>query len=111
MNLPSSRGSGGGISGSYSHATPQQNEIRKKSSELAEQSRFINGRTFYQNGAQWIDALAQTAPEATHARIRFNSPEYFDLLKQHPEASAWLSLGRNLQFLLGRTVYEIYDGE
>jgi Ca-activated chloride channel family protein len=110
LNLPAIRDSAG-ISGRYAYATPGQTEIRKKSSELAEQSRFIQGRTFYQNGSQWIDALAQTASEATHTRIRFNSPEYFDLLKQHPEASAWLSLGRNLQFLLGHTVYEIYDAE
>jgi Ca-activated chloride channel family protein len=111
LNFPSSRDSGTGVAGGYSYATSGQSELQKKSSELAGQSRFVKGRTFYQNGSQWIDALTQTAPEATHVRIRFNSSEYFDLLKQHPEASAWLSLGRNLQFLLGRTVYEIYDNE
>jgi len=111
LNLPSSRDSGAGVAGGYPYATSGQSELRKKSSELAGQSRFVKGRTFYRNGSQWVDALAQTAPEATRSRIRFNSPEYFELLKQHPEASGWLSLGRNLQLVLGRTVYEIYDSE
>ena len=51
----------------------------------------------------------QTAADAKRIRVQFNSPEYFELLKQHPEASTWLSVGRNLQLLLGNVVYEIYD--
>ena len=82
---------------------------RSRSGEHGQQSRFVGGRTFFQNNGQWIDAEVQTAPKARKIRLPFNSVEYFELLQKHPKAVAWLSLGRNVQFLLGDTIYEIYE--
>ena len=75
--------------------------------EYTQQSKFVNGRAFYQNGSQWIDASAQKTTK--RERIQFNSEEYFNLLTKHPEAAPWLALGQNVVLTLDDTVYEITD--
>jgi hypothetical protein len=75
----------------------------------SQQNRFIRGRTFYQNGTQWIDAEVQRRPDARRAQVKFNSDEYFDLLQKHPDAAQWLSVGTNVQLLLDDTVYEVVE--
>ena len=72
-----------------------------------QQPKFVNGRAFFQNGKQWVDAKAQNATR--RERIQFNSEAYFDLLKKHPEAAPWMALGQNLVLSLDDTVYEITD--
>lgn len=72
-----------------------------------QQARSIRGRTFYLNGDRWTDALAQDRPAASRTKVAFNSDDYFALLDRHPDAAAWLALGRNVDLLLGDTVYEI----
>jgi Ca-activated chloride channel family protein len=74
-----------------------------------QQTRYINGRTFYQNGAQWVDALAQTQQQARKVQVKFNSDEYFALLRKHKDAAQWLSVGRNVQVVMDDTLYEIVD--
>ncbi|MBI3191154.1 MAG: hypothetical protein HYZ36_00690, partial [Pedosphaera parvula] len=46
---------------------------------------------------------------APRVRIQFNSAEYFALAAKQPEARPWLALGQNVQFVLHKTVYEIYE--
>lgn len=77
--------------------------------QYAQQSRFVAGKTFFQNQAQWVDADAQKFEKAKKVRVQFASAEYFDLQKKHPKAQAWLALGNNVQFVLEGTVYEIYE--
>jgi Ca-activated chloride channel family protein len=73
----------------------------------AQKTRTLAGRTFYQNGSQWIDASAQAG--ARLVKVRFNSPEYFELSRKHPHAAQWLSVGRNVRFQLGETLYDVTD--
>jgi Ca-activated chloride channel homolog len=75
----------------------------------AQQSRYISGRNFYQNGNQWVEAGVQSQPGARKVQIKFNSPEYFDLMSKHPDMPQWLSVGRSVQLMLGNTVYEIVE--
>jgi len=75
----------------------------------AQQSQFVGGRTFYQNGNQWIDSEVQKQANAKKLRVQFNSKEYFDLLAKSPKVQSWLALGQNVQFVLGETVYEVYE--
>ena len=75
--------------------------------QYTRQSKFVNGRAFFQNGKQWIDANAQHATK--RQRVQFNSEAYFDLLKQHPEAAPWMALGQNVLLALDDTVYEITE--
>jgi Ca-activated chloride channel family protein len=74
-----------------------------------EQSRFVKGRTFYQNGNRWIDSQVQRQQQANLQRIQFNSSEYFALLAKEPQVRPWLALGSNVQFVLNGRVYEIYE--
>jgi Ca-activated chloride channel family protein len=75
----------------------------------AQGQRFVGGRNFYQNGAQWIDAQVSRQARARRVQVKFNSVEYFDLLRRHPSAPQWLSLGRNVAFVLGDVVYEVTE--
>jgi len=75
--------------------------------QYTRQSKFVNGRAFFQNGKQWIDANAQNATK--RQRVQFNSEAYFDLLKQHPGAAPWMALGQNVLLALDDTVYEITE--
>jgi Ca-activated chloride channel family protein len=75
--------------------------------QYTRQSKFVNGRAFFQNGKQWIDANAQNLSK--RQRVQFNSEAYFDLLKQHPEAAPWMALSQNVVLALDDTVYEISE--
>jgi Ca-activated chloride channel homolog len=75
--------------------------------QYTRQSKFVNGRAFFQNGKQWIDTKVQNATK--RQRVQFNSEAYFDLLKQHPEAAPWMALGQSVVLALDDTVYEITE--
>src|SRR4030095_6886857 len=73
---------------------------RRELDELQQNARVVSGKAFYQNGSQWIDSDAQQQKAANRQRIQFASEEYFKLLRENPDASQWLALGRNVQFTL-----------
>ena len=75
----------------------------------SQQTQFVAGKSFFQNGQQWIDSTVQKQSNAKRVRIQFGSAEYFDLVAQKPEVSPWLALGQKVQFVLGDTVYDIYE--
>jgi Ca-activated chloride channel homolog len=85
-------------------AAPPPAEAARLTS-YTQQARWVNGRAFYQNGTQWVDAEAQRATK--RQQVQFGSDSYFELLKKHPEAAAWLALGDNVLIALNDTVYEI----
>jgi hypothetical protein len=82
---------------------------REQLIQYSQQSQFVNGRNFFQNGAQWTDSEVQKNQAAKHTRLQFNSPEYFDFLAKNQQALPWLALGQNVQFVLDGVVYEIYE--
>ncbi|MGZ5002100.1 MAG: VIT domain-containing protein [Chthoniobacterales bacterium] len=88
-------------------APPNESSNSARVAQYTQQSRFVNGRAFYQNGRQWIDASSQSLTK--RQQLKFNSEDYFALLQKHPEAAPWLALGQNVQVALGDTVYEITD--
>ncbi len=85
-------------------------DSRERVAQYTQQTRFVNGRNFFQNqDQQWVDPGVQKQSNAKRVRVQFNSPDYFALAAHEPRALPWLSLGRNVQFVLGDTVYEIYE--
>jgi Ca-activated chloride channel homolog len=84
-------------------------QAREQLVQYSQQSRFVSGRNFFQNGSQWMDSEVQNNQAAKHTRIQFNSPDYFDFLAKNQEALPWLALGQNVQFVLNGVVYEIYE--
>jgi Ca-activated chloride channel family protein len=76
---------------------------------VMQQVRNVQGRAFYQTGKFWVDSQIQVQKQAQPRRIQFASQEYFDLLRQEPEAAQLLALGQNVRFVLNNTFYEIYE--
>ena len=77
--------------------------------QYSQQTQFVAGKNFFQNDKQWVDSAVQKYPNAKRVRIQFGSTEYFDLIAKNAKAAPWLALGQNVQFVLGNTVYEIYE--
>jgi hypothetical protein len=73
----------------------------------AQQARVVNGRAFYQNGGVWTDSTAQSQANIKQKQIAFNSDEYFELLKNQPQAAQWFALGNQLDIVLNDTLYVV----
>ncbi|MEA2709028.1 MAG: Ca-activated chloride channel, partial [Phycisphaerales bacterium] len=73
-----------------------------------QQARVVNGKAFYQNGNTWTDADAQKQT-TKRQRVRFNSDEYFQLARANAANAQWLSLGNEVDVVIGDTLYEIRD--
>lgn len=102
-------GSAAGGAGPAASASPRSDRpgLDAKSSDARQQVRVVNRRAFFQNGSQWIDSRIQANAAAPRVQVQVGSAAYFDLLKKHPESNAWLSLGPNVQVMLGSTIYEL----
>ncbi|QOV90872.1 VWA domain-containing protein [Humisphaera borealis] len=83
----------------------------RQAQNYTQQARVVNGRAFYQNGKTWTDATAQEAVAKNKAlrqqEVKFNTDAYFALLKEYPESAQWLSLGEEVDVVLGDTLYQI----
>jgi len=84
-------------------------QAREKLVQYSQQSQFVNGRNFFQNGSQWLDSEVQNQQAAKHIRLQFNSQDYFDFMAKNQQALPWLALGRNVEFVLDSVIYEIYE--
>ena len=108
-------GMGGGLSGGDAHfyapTGPNANGAPAKARTVSQPMRFAAGKNFTQNERFWVDSAVQTAEaaKAKRNRIAFNSDAYFALMTREPKATQWLALGRNVQFVLNNTIYEIYE--
>ena len=71
--------------------------------------RVLEGRAFYQNGIVWTDSTAQAKKNLKQKNISFGSTEYFTLLAANKEAARWMSLGNNIDFVIGDTMYSVRD--
>jgi Ca-activated chloride channel family protein len=83
--------------------------VKRELDSVDQTARVVNGKAFYQNGSQWIDADAQRQKTQNTRRIQFASDEYFKLLSENREAAQWLALGPNIQFTLGTDLIEITE--
>ena len=84
-------------------------DVNGNEMNLTQQVRNIQGRAVYQSGKFWIDSGLQNQSVKNKKRIQFNSKEYFQLLKDKPDTSQFLSLGQNVRFYYENTFYEIYE--
>jgi Ca-activated chloride channel homolog len=74
----------------------------------SQQTRTIAGRTFYQNEKVWVDSSVQQQKQRP-VQVKFNSDQYFGLMRQNVNAAQWLSVGRNVQVVVDNVTYEIVD--
>jgi Ca-activated chloride channel family protein len=90
-------------------AAPSATTVARQTAAAQQAARVVAGKTFYQNGSQWTDSDSQQNRAAKRQQIKFASEEYFRLLTDNRDAAQWLALGRNVQFTLGDTFYEITE--
>ena len=79
----------------------------KAQQNYAQQVRVMNGKAFYQNGNTWTDTASQSKKNLRRQEIKFNSDDYFALAKDRPEVAQWLSLGEEVDLVIGETLYVI----
>jgi Ca-activated chloride channel homolog len=87
----------------------EQGSLELKKEVDSRKTRYVDGRAFYFNGKQWIDAQVQTHKDAKRVTVKFNSDDYFNLLQKYPKAAAYYALGRNVVFVFEDVVYEVTD--
>jgi Ca-activated chloride channel family protein len=75
---------------------------------LGQQVKNVAGRIFYFNGDMWMDARVQNMASTMITRVAFASEKYFELLRREPSVKTFLALGRNIKFVLGQHIIEIY---
>jgi Ca-activated chloride channel family protein len=90
-------------------AAPEPVQAAKRLDDYVQNSRFVAGKNFFQNGAQWVDADAQKLANAKPVQLKFGSPEYFAFYAKNTAARPWLALGRQVQFVHNHTLYEVVD--
>ncbi|MFO1492242.1 MAG: VWA domain-containing protein [Kiritimatiellia bacterium] len=108
------KGRGGGYNAmpkSVAAASPAPGEKlgyrASQTQAYAQQAKVVNGRSFYQNGNVWNDSTAQNRKNLRQVNIAFNSDAYFDLLRKHPEAAPWFSLGNEVDIVIEDTLYQV----
>ncbi len=103
-------GAGSGKLGSGLLLHGKAGEVARRLDDAEQQTRWVNGKAFAQNGANWTDTAVQSVKsDAKRNRVQFASKDYFDLLTSKPESAQWLALGRNVQFALGSELYEVFE--
>jgi Ca-activated chloride channel family protein len=74
------------------------------------ETRVAGGRTFYLNNGLWVDSLVQTAKSLGQPVVlKVGTDEYFELLRRHPEAAAWLAIGPKVSFVLDGKLFQTTD--
>ncbi|MEN8221957.1 MAG: VIT domain-containing protein [Acidobacteriota bacterium] len=76
---------------------------------LSQQMKNIQGRAVYFNGNIWIDSDVHVKKYILKKRIRFGGEEYFNLLRKYPSSAQFLALGNRIQFVMNKTLYDIYE--
>ena len=77
--------------------------------DLNARTKNVQGRAVYQVGSNWVDSAAAEAKNQNVRRIRFASTDYFTFLQQEPQAAQFLSLGRNVRFVMNGQIYDVTD--
>jgi Ca-activated chloride channel family protein len=91
----------------FAEVVPPQTGLGARARLLQQQGRFVRGKTFFQHGGKWVDSETQKHPNAKRVRVQFGSADYFALLGKAPDVKSWLAVGRNLEIVLGDTIYEV----
>ncbi|MCZ6603318.1 MAG: hypothetical protein O6952_09955, partial [Planctomycetota bacterium] len=79
----------------------------EKSSRIDEVIRKVGEKTFYKDGALWVDSASPSEEEAK--RITYLSDAYFALLREKPGVAPYLAIGARVRVYHAGTLYEIVE--
>lgn len=74
---------------------------------VAQETKLIAGKSFYKNGAEWIDSEVQALKAPEVIEVEFGTDRYFELLQESEEIAQWMSVGDTLQVVIGGKLYKI----
>jgi len=110
MGVPSTVLAGSMVMSSATAASPAPAaDANSRVVQYTQNGKYVNGRSFYRNGNQWVDSNVSKQNSDKSVRLKFGSPEYFDFAAKHPETRAYLALGQNVRLVVAGTVYDIFD--
>lgn len=76
---------------------------------IAEETKQIGGRAWYNTNGTWVDIKTQNQKYASKIQIKFGSKEYFEFSRKYPEANDYLALGTNIRFIHRNVLVEINE--
>ena len=81
---------------------------RTRGQVVAQQTKLIAGKSFYQKGAEWVDSDAQQlGKDAKAIEIEFGSDRYFEILAKGDDTAKWLSVANSVQVVIDGQLYKI----
>lgn len=83
-------------------------DAKDEASHSADQ-RYVGSRTFQKQDAVWVEVVVAQRDKSTSVRIEFNSREYWELASAHPELKDILSLGTDVQFVIGDKLFIVFS--
>lgn len=101
----------GGASGNadaFYAAADRQLKKEGKDGAAFETIRYINNRTFYRQGNQWVDSDYSDKKAENARKIKVRSEEYFKLIDEDPRLAQYVALG-NVVVNYKNTWYEFID--
>lgn len=87
----------------YQNTIALDNEEDRKDSGI----KTVEGKTFYLRGGFWTDSSFQSSDTAKLEVIKFGSDKYFDLMKNNPGISKYLSVGQQMILAFKGHFYKI----
>ncbi len=77
--------------------------------DVQTQIKQVQGRAFYNSGQEWNDSEIQNRKARRTNRVQFGSDAYWRLIKEKPSSGEFLSLGKNVRFMMDGDLYEIFE--
>ena len=84
----------------------QDIKIQEQLAETSEVIKVVKDKTFYLKKDVWVDSVHK--PETKTTKLEFGSDAYFELLKNEPELSKYLAIGKHVIVCYKKTCYEIH---
>ena len=81
-------------------------KIQEQLVETSEVIKVVKDKTFHLKKDVWVDS--DHKPETKTTKIEFGSDVYFELLKNEPELSKYLAIGKHVIVCYKKTCYEIH---
>jgi len=106
---PNGRGTTGGGMG-WSGASKDKKEssaLEQTRKEIEEIMKKVGSKTFYLSEGVWYDAKYKKNMETVE--VKYLSDEYFELLKNHPEAAKYLAVGQKVVVVIEGKAYRIIE--
>jgi Ca-activated chloride channel family protein len=85
----------------------QQEVMMINEDESSSVMKTTGGKTFYLRDSVWTDSEFKAGAKLPETVVKFNSDEYYALLKQKPQLATYFSLGEKVIVILDGRIYRV----